>query len=287
MLKKICSAFITFIMLIALTSLSALIIVRIILSGEVIGSLFGNVMNATDGENYIDKVVEPIVAEDYKDFTKYIDEKEFERVIGNYASDVLIYQGKGLTGDKPDTKELKKYFQDTISKYEKENNVNIDTSILDEMIDNIEKEVEETDIFQGNTYIKKVFDVIYSSIDIVIISVIIACLIIILLINRSIRSTLKYFSTALILNGISILSLGFALSYVIKNLIEKSMDLSAINIVKYEINKNGFINLGLGIVILIITIISSIIIKHKKNKSILSPEEDIPQIAEPIDNTNN
>lgn len=287
MLKKICSAFMTIIMLIALSSLSTLIIVRIILSGEVIGNLFSNVMNASSGENYLDKVVEPIVDENYKDFTKYLDEKELEKVIGNYVSDVLIYQGTGATKNKPDTTELKKYFQDTISKYEKENNVNIDNSVIDEMIDNIENEVENTDIFQGNQYVKNIFDIIYSNLDIVIIAVIIACLIIILLINRSIIKTLRYFSTALILNGISILLLGGALSYVIKSLIDKSLNLSAINIVKYEINKNGFINLGLGIIILIIVIISSIITKHNKGKSISVPEEDTQQISEPIDSTNN
>lgn len=286
MLKKICSSFISIIMLVSLTSLSVLLILRTILSGDVIGTLFGNVMNATSGENYLEKIVEPINSKEYAELNKYFDVKEFEKVIGNYASDILIYQGQGLTGEKPDTTELKKYFQDTISKYEKDNNVDIDTSGIDEIIDNIEMEVEKTDIFQGNTYIKDIFDLIYSKIDIVLIAIIIICLIIILLINRSIIKTLKYLSIALILNGLSILLLGLALSYVIKNLLEKPIAMNTINIIKYEINKNGFINLGLGIIILIIVIISSIIIKHKKSKSISNSEEQI-QITELNNSLNN
>lgn len=253
-MKKILSIFISFLILTLLTSISSIFIARIILSGDNLSQIMNIAFEAESSNgSYADYILNNIDPNAPK-VSEYVDTEKMVDVVGDYMSEYIKYSSGVNNTKKPNIDEIKNLLLDYCDEYEKATGKKIDTEIIDEVMNNLDEEMGKLKVEDQNSEITKLFNLIYSdNLLYILIGLTILMLIILYLINKDMLSILNYISTSCLLNGVSIVTLGFFVSQAVTTMNNKSVPLSTtIAKIFYKV---GFTSIGIGVIFIIIRIV--------------------------------
>ena len=263
MIKKIFSTIISFILLFLVTTIATIYVTRIFLSSDNLTNL---VSSMTSNIFDIDKIQ---LGSEYKDFNNFIDEEELKETYAKILSDYIRYNTGIDETTKPSVNELDRLLDKYCENYEYSSNNDIDCNVLKESLDDIDIELQNN-LLSQNTYLKKVFSLVYSNKVLIICYVaIIVCIIILVLINKSIKSVLKYLATISIINAIGMYGLDIAINIILKETLSINETTSlVVKSLTSILNKIAIIFLAIGIAFIVILIILRLFKKKEKTPEI-------------------
>lgn len=259
-MKKFVTVIISIIMLFCVISFTTLLSIRSIFSKNGINEILNEGTEKLDMDTYIDEFFNS--NEDTKELNKYIDVDEFSNAFSAYIADYLHYAAVD-NGKQPSSDEMKKIIEDSVSKYEKENDVTLDMDIIDEVFDKFDDKMQEarTEVIDNNE-VKILFEVIYGNGYLIALGISIVCLVLIFLINMNIKTVCLSLGIVAIINGVMI----FLMSAGLKIILETEDSLKTLsNLVSSPFRKYAIISLILGIVLLVVRNF----IKEKKKEEVL------------------
>lgn len=253
-MKKFLTAILSFVMLIALTTATALCIVRTVLSGDTMMQIINVVSEESYNTEDINALTEEILGDEYnKEILEYIDQSKMNNIVGDLFEEYLLYTS-GVSEDKPETKKLKEYLEKVISEYEEKEDINVDTEYLDSFFEELDNEIENTNI-ETDENVKQIFTIIYSdTLYYGSFGVVAFCILCIFLLNKSIKKTLKSTGTVAVINGISIYGLGYALNLILSTNTEEQITKVA-EIIYTVFTKYGITSLVIGIILIVVSVI--------------------------------
>ena len=249
MIKKIFSTIISFILLFLVTTIATIYVTRIFLSSDNLTNL---VSSMTSNIFDIDKIQ---LGSEYKDFNNFIDEEELKETYAKILSDYIRYNTGIDETTKPSVNELDRLLDKYCENYEYSSNNDVEL---------------QNNLLSQNTYLKKVFSLVYSNKVLIICYVaIIVCIIILVLINKSIKSVLKYLATISIINAIGMYGLDIAINIILKETLSINEATSlVVKSLTSILDKIAIIFLAIGIAFIVILIILRLFKKKEKTPEI-------------------
>lgn len=251
MIKKIISSILVVALVIALTFFSVLQIAQDFLSID-------NIIHILNVEEKDNTFGEKVLAElsidtETEQFIKYVDNEKFERELASYINKIIIYSVTNNQKNKPTSENIRQVFKDAENKYQKENNKSIDNSIIEELLNSLDEDVDtfKDEIFKDNDDVKKILTLVYSPIKNVSLIIAISIIILIFILNRNVILSFIYPAISFIINGISLCLIGFTTDKFMQDEMTKNLLSNIIT----QFYKYGIICLAIGIILISIRII--------------------------------
>lgn len=258
-MKKFLTIIISIVMFFSIISFTTLLAIRSIFSKNGINEILSVGTEELDMDTYVDEIFNS--NPDAKELGKYVNIDEFSHAFSDYVADYLRYAAVS-NGKQPSSDEMKRVIEDSVNKYEKENDVTLDDDLIDEVFDKFDDEMKEarTEIIDNNEA-KVVFNVIYGNGYLVALGISIVCLILIFVINMSIRTVCSFLGVVTIINGV----MTFLMSVIIKFILETEESLKGLaSIVSTPFRNAALISLAIGIILLVV----KVFIKQKKKEEV-------------------
>lgn len=272
-LKKLLSWIVTLILMLTLSVTTLLFITKQLITidtiTEIINTTSNTVLNETISEvndKYNtdfdeDADINELIPEELKE---YIDDKEINDFIQEYFNQLIEYEIGIGSAPKINKDKLTTIIDKGLEKASSETTEKFNYDELYEQIDELDKTVEEELKPIENNNIKTAIKIYYQNTYLYIgIAIIIVCILLLFIINRSIISTLKYIGTSILINGVSAIGISYLLKE-ITNSFEIFSSLSDIALKPFRIF--GIIYIIIGILLLIISLIIKIIKKKMSEK---------------------
>jgi len=269
-IKKIISILLSLIILLAITTLSAIYVARTFVSGENLVNLAFATTKQSDIK-YSEVISEVANNNSIPNIDEYVNDEEIKESLEEMINDTLKYYSGLPDAEKPSTDKIKEIVKNSLKEYEKDTKKPVDYASIDKSfaeIDNtIEQEMESLNTPE-NENVKKVFNFIYSDkiVTIAIIAIIVSVILIIIL-ERSIKKIISKIIVIAIFNGIGNSLFGV----VLEKIFEQENNQALTNILatlKNSFDKIAMISFIIAVIGLIISITLKIIhiIKSKKEK---------------------
>lgn len=256
-MKKFLTVIISIVMFFSILSFTILFSIKNVFSKDKISEILNVGMENIEKDSLIDDIFNS--NKDTKELGKYVDADEFSKAFTDYMAEYIMYAT--MDSDKQVSSEnLRNIINDSINKYEKENDVTLDNSVIDELFDTFDKEMEESkNEITDTEEVRLIFDFIYSDYYLIALAISIVCLILIFVINMSIKTVCTSLGVVTIINGVIV----YLLSLVIKVAFEIEESVKALgNVISSPYRIASYISIGLGIVLLI----TKTYIKEKKEE---------------------
>lgn len=262
MLKGFISTILSFVMLICATTISVIIIGRIVLSENTINEIVDTIAKEANQDSAFTDAI--LTLDRNNQLNEYFDNEELTAAYGRLYRDFVFYNLGIPDTQKPSIAEIKELVNKYCQEYENKTGNKVDMVAINGYFETFENEI--TKLKPENTELTKYFEILYSNkIICFIIATLVVCTLLIYLLKKDILKTIKSISTVSIINGVGIIALGFVLYYLIGNMSSTDSFLSkitqSISNIFYQV---GGISLGLG---LIVSIIIPILKKHLSKSS--------------------
>lgn len=251
-MKKILSGILTIIAFISVLLATGLFIARSAFSGNSMGKMMTVALEDLEIENY-DKLLEEILGDEYdSDMDKYFNSKKFEKELGKIASDYLLYSAN-VSEDEPSIDELRDLVENAIEKYEDKEDENVDTDMVDEFFDELEYELENTEVVEEEE-VTEVLSVIFStSLLLGSLAVALLCLAGIYALSKDIKKTVKRAGIISIIDGILVFGGGKLITFVLNKSGEiDEITMELVTVITDLVSTSGIICIILGIVLIVV-----------------------------------
>lgn len=251
-MKKILSGILTIIAFISVLLATGLFIARSAFSGNSMGKMMTVALEDLEIENY-DKLLEEILGDEYdSDMDKYFNSKKFEKELGKIASDYLLYSAN-VSEDEPSIDELRDLVENAIEKYEDKEDENVDTDMVDEFFDELEYELENTEVVEEEE-VTEVLSVIFStSLLFGSLAVALLCLAGIYALSKDIKKTVKRAGIISIIDGILVFGGGKLITFVLNKSGEiDEITMELVTVITDLVSTSGIICIILGIVLIVV-----------------------------------
>ena len=251
MIKKITSSILVILLLVALTFFAIFQVEQNLFSVNNITSLLQEQENGT---SFSEKVTNEIFVDTNKaEITKYLNQEQFEKELANYFNQLVIYSASNKKDSKPTTDNLRQILNDAENNYEKATNKEFDKSIIDEMLNNLDSEIDNVidDYFKDNEASKKILTIIYSPVKNISLGFAIFIIILIFVINKNIFLSLIYPGISFAINGATMLLIGIVISKSLNGQIPNLL----LNNIASQFYKFGLIGLVVGCILIIFNVI--------------------------------
>ena len=267
--KKLISAILSLVMLIAITGLCSIFVIRTLLSGANVIDLALKSANVSDIK-YSD-VLSNLTGQDLNgDLSAYIDDEELKTNLEDFITNTLKYYSGVKDVAVPSVDALKEQINNSIDKYEEKTGKKINRDQVDEAFKNLDTEVAQSIGVTNSEEIKTIFNFIYSNkLVIFLLILIIAIIVIKILMFHSIIELLKSIIVIVMFNSFGNFGFGIALKSLFKTSSEPQIDIILKNITS-SFNKIALISLIIALTFSIILIIIKVIKKNKNKKEHLA-----------------
>jgi len=163
-IKKIISILLSLIILLAITTLSAIYVARTFVSGENLVNLAFATTKQSDIK-YSEVISEVANNNSIPNIDEYVNDEEIKESLEEMINDTLKYYSGLPDAEKPSTDKIKEIVKNSLKEYENDTKKPVDYASIDKSfaeIDNtIEQEMESLNTPE-NENVKKVFNFIYS-----------------------------------------------------------------------------------------------------------------------------
>lgn len=259
-MKKFGTVVISIVMFFSILSFTALFSLRNVFSKNGISEILEVGFEDIEIDSLVDDIFNS--NEDTKELGEYVDKNEFKNAFTDYVAEYFVY-AFSENNKQPSSEKLKEILSQSLEKYEKDNNVALDDNVIDEVFDTFDKEMEEskTEITADND-VRVIFDFVYGNYYLVALGISIVCLILIFIINMSIKPVFTSLGIVSIISGV----FAFLISLGLKVMLETEEEIKALaNAVSSPFKIVAIISIVLGIVLLIV----KTYIKDNKKEEIL------------------
>lgn len=271
-MKKFLASLLGVVIFFLLVSSSSIIIAREVLSKKTVDTLFNEVPSILEKENpdgtslnIVESFVSTIEGVDPR-LANYFKEEELINEISIIVSAVPKRLGNPKEEYIIDSTSIKKYIENGINKYEKETGLEIPDTLLEEVFNKLDEELNISKESLGLGEFIKVFEIIYSNeFFFSLIAGIVLCIIIMFILLGNLQNTLAKVKTAFLVNGIGAIITGYGISSIISEVkLNGSYSLGKVaTTIRMPFTKIGVIS----IIIAILLIIIAKVLKHNRSIS--------------------
>lgn len=289
-MKRFIASILGIIVFILLVGTCTQLIVREILSANTLNSLvevlpevLEEEIGIEDGEQAIEDLTSAM-EEEYPGISEYFDVKEFKKELVTLVATGLKNLGNPDAKELIETDSFKEYIEDSITKYEKETNNDVDDALIEELFDTMDEELYITKESIGIGEEVIIFEIIFSNkILITLIAGIVLCIILMFILLGNIQTTLLKVKTPFLVNGVGALLVGFAVNSLISGMeVNGSYPLAKVGfIVSTPFFKVAAISIVIGIALIIIAKVL------KNNRSIENSNNAIENLGNETYTPNN
>ncbi len=251
-------------MLMSATTYSVIVIGRNMLKEDSITSIITNI--TSNGQSQI-VFTNMILAQDRnKNLDQYFDNDELNKEFGKLYQEFVIYMMGHPEAKKPSIDNLKELVYGYCEDYEKGTGKKIDMVAINGYFETFQVQLDKLE--PQETELTKVFDLLYSDTFFNLMKIIFStCILFVYLLEKDIIKTIRRVSNITIINGVSIMLLGFAVSTLINSVIPSGISIDSIYYIAYEFfYKIAYISIGIGIALYIFILIIKLILKRNKHQ---------------------
>ncbi len=261
-MKGLFNFLLSVVLFVAIIVLTGTIAVRVVISSNNLSKIAEAIIEPEDDKK---ELVQSLFgsADVQEEFLKYIDNKEFKEVFGDFFHQFIMYKA-GLQEESIDTSKVKSFLKNCAEKYNKENEDKLTDENIDEIIASLNKEIGNE---KPDEEVSKVFNVIFSK-TLLFVSVLVIVIVFGLLdfINKKIN-------TPIIITGINILIVGIILFGLYGFLNSVSGDQEVVEVIKEilisPLKLMSFVEIGVGIVLIVVSK------KVKDNRTEFKEEKEV------------
>ena len=262
-MKKFFISLLSFIMLVCIVCFTVLSIARTMLKGNnLYDVLVAGVKDRTGSGDIKKEMVGSLIPEEgSEEIIKYINENDFNGQMGDLISSYLKYKS-GVVSEKPDMEGFKEMLDEAITKYEKDTGKKVDRKKYDDALDIFEDVMDKEDNFTINDKVRDIFNIIYSNVLYYgIIAVFIICLLLILVIGKSIIVVFRSSYIVFIISGVFFFIASLFSGY-LNDLDE--IEMGAFKKIAALSRKSALIDIVIAVILIIVVIVLKTIEKKKK-----------------------
>lgn len=269
-IKKIIAGLLSLIVFCCFMAIAVSISLRTVFSGGNILKLVSLTVPEiaeSSSNSFIDYYVDEI-EEEYPEIEEYIDKDKLNKEASQFLDDYLKYFAGVEGSKKPKIDGFANEMIESITKFADEKGVDIDIPEIEDSVDEINNQIEESFDNTSNPEVTKILKVIYSPSIVIAASLIaIICLLLIFVINKKITNVGTHIAINSIISGIIILIISNLLKPLALSAIEEGNQAEAVvNNVFQPFTNISLIFIGVGLILTIIILITKKVTKKKRNR---------------------